>query len=312
MKMKLDVVIMATKKNLKTLKKSIPYIKKNIKHDAIYIVSSKNNQTEITDIKDVTFVDEDSVVSGMTFAAVADIMEELTGSKSRTGWYFQQFLKLGWAQRATGKYYVVIDADTFPLNQIDFVSEDERYEFTSKIEYNKPYFDTIDQLFHGRYKRVGDFSFVAEHMAFDVSIVKQMLKEIECCNPLKGNNFYEIILRSVNTADLPIAGFSEFETYGTYISINYPELVQMRKLRTLREAAYVLGGEPTKEQLEWAAQDYDIISIEVPEYSDKIFTRLTRNSFVQKHIHLSTIAKTRQNLRSVYRKMVGKKDMRFD
>ena len=32
MKMKLDVVIMATKKNLKTLKKSIPYIKKNIKH----------------------------------------------------------------------------------------------------------------------------------------------------------------------------------------------------------------------------------------------------------------------------------------
>lgn len=307
-----DVVILATKKNLRTLKESIPYIKKNIEHDVIYIVSSKKNQAEISDIKNVVFVDEDTVVPNMTFEAVAEIMEELIGSRSRTGWYFQQFLKLGWAQQATGKYYIVIDADTFPLNGIDFVSVDGKYKFTSKIEYNKPYFDTIDQLFHGRLKRVGDFSFVAEHMAFDVSIVKEMLEEIVGSNHQKGKSFYEIIMRSVNVADLPIAGFSEFETYGTYISIKYPELVIMRKLRTLREAAYVLGGEPTKEQLEWAANDYDIISIEVPEYSGKVFTRLTRKLFVQKHFHLSTIAKTRQNLRSVYRKIIGKNDMRFD
>ena len=307
-----NVIIMATEKNLKTLKESITYVKKNIDHNNIYIISSKKNKKEIDEIEGVRFIDEDTIVPGMNFTIVADKINNLVGSKKRTGWYYQQFLKLGWALKSNDKYYVVIDADTFPLNHIDFVDDMGRYKFTSKIEYNKPYFDTINKLFDGSISRVGDYSFVAEHMAFDSQIVRQMLSEIVARHPEKGSTFFEVILNSISVEDIPIAGFSEFETYGNYVSIKYPELVKMRKLHTLREAAYILGGSPSREQLDWASRDYDIISIEVPDYKDKVFTKISNSKITQNCIRLKTIARLRQNIRSVYRRVCRKKDMRFD
>lgn len=304
-----DVVILATQKNLRTLERTIPYVKKNIPCNSIYIIASKEIQSDINKIRDVKFVDEDLVYDGMSFEKIGNIIEELTGKRKKVGWYFQQFLKLAWTYHCKDKYYVVIDSDTYPLNKIEFVNNG-KYLFTKKIEYNKPYFDTIETLFDGQIKRVGNFSFVAEHMPFDCMIVKEMLDKIE--KKYANMPFYEAILRTINVEDLEKSGFSEFETYGSYIMTLYPEKVELRKLRTLREAAYTLGGMPSNEKLEWASEDFDIISIEVPDYGNTIFTWLGSLKFVRNIIHYRTLAKCRARIRTLYRRIIKKRDFKFD
>lgn len=306
-----DVIIMVTKKNIDTLKMMVPYVKHNISAGNIFVVASKSLKTEIEKIPHVIFQDEDHVVEGMSFSAVAALMQEISGVTNRTGWYFQQFLKLGWAYQCQNNYYIVIDADTFPLNKIDFTNQQGQYLFTQKAEYNKPYFDTLYNLFDGTLVKQGDFSFVAEHMAFDCLMTKEMLKEIVSRHPERGNTFYSVILHSINKEDLLKSGFSEFETYGTFVMTRYPQKAQLRRLRTLREAVYVLGDHPTEDQLSWAKNDYDIISIESSCYSTAL-TKLSQREWFRKIFRLRTIAQTRKKVRSIYRKMLGKPDFIFD
>lgn len=306
-----DVVVLVTEKNLETLKVAVPYVKTNISKGKIYVAASKKLKESIEKIDGVIFADEDEIVEGMTFSSVAEIMEKAIGSRKRTGWYFQQFIKLGWAKICKDKNYIVVDSDTLFLNEITFVDENGCYEFTQKKEYNKPYFDTLEKLFDGELVRQGDFSFVAEHMIFDCDIVNEMLSDIMKRHPERGSTFYEIIINSVNKEDLPRSGFSEFETYGTYIMTKYPDKVKLRTLRTFRESALILGGKPTQEQLDWAANDYDIISLELPNYKSGL-TKLTSLEITRKAVRLKTIADARKKVRSIYRRILGKKDLIFD
>ena len=230
----------------------------------------------------------------------------------RAGWYLQQLLKLSWAYKTEDPYYIVIDADTIPLNHLDFVTEDGRFLFTRKIEYNKPYFDTIETLFDGNLKRIVDFSFIAEHMVFSTNHVKHMLSMIEENNKIKGKKFWEKILYSINPKDIEKSGFSEFETYGNFMFKYYPELVEPRKIRTEREAVYLIGSSPSKKILDWASRDYDVISIESLDYKKTLITSLSSMSLIRRLLHLRTIAKWRRKIRSIYRKLLRKADFKFE
>ena len=170
-----ELVILATKKNLHTLQLAMPFYRKNLNAKAIFIIAPARIEQEIKIIPDVFFINEETVYVDLSFKKVAEILYKICGNSDKTGWYLQQFLKLAWAYRCRDKYYVVIDADTLPLNPISFIDKNGNYLFTSKIEFNKPYFDTIEKLFNGEVKRAGNFSFVAENMVFDCMFVKEML-----------------------------------------------------------------------------------------------------------------------------------------
>lgn len=307
-----DIIIPVAEKNIKTLYKTIPFVKENIDCDKIYVIANKRLERTISEIPGVTFFDEDEVFPGLSFESVDSIINSIISGRKRAGWYLQQFIEFGWAYKTEKRCFISIDADTFPLNKIDFIDEEGRYIFTKKIEYHKPYFDAIDKLFNGTIRRKEDFSFIAEHMIFDTAIMREMVEEIERNDNLEGTTFFEKILHSVNKEDLLFSGFADFETYGNYMLEKYPEKMQIRTLRTLREGTFLLGGDPTEEQLEWAKRDYDIVSIENANYKKTPMTRFVSLKITRKVFHLKTLARMRKKIRSVYRRIKGIPDFQFD
>ena len=243
-------------------KRNIPYIKKNISSN-ITIISSKKILRK--DLLGCAFIDENSLLPKLSFNEVSSYIKKLGGDPKNTGWYLQQFLKLGLAKNCRDEYYLVWDADTIPLNPIDFFDKNGRPYFNLKREYFYSYFRTIKNLFN--LKKGRPESFISEHMIFNSDVVREMLLKIEENNSILGENFWQKIL---NASELLAPDyvktdqrfFSEFETFGTYCEHFHPKLYATRKLRTLRRGTDFLGKTPSDEILDWAAKDFDTISFE--------------------------------------------------
>jgi hypothetical protein len=307
-----NVIIPAIRRNLNTLEYVIPYVTKNIRPMNIIIIANSDMKNDLRKFSEVQFFDEDKLMLGLTLEKVSELLFDICGEKKRAGWYFQQFIKMAWAYKCSEENYVVWDADTIPLNQVDFFTQDGKLVFTEKMEYNKPYFETIEKLFSGKVKKYNDKSFIAEHMIINRSYMKQVIDDINNNDSLNGSYFFEKILRAIDLDDIKHSGFSEFETYGNYVMRYYQKSYEFHKLRTLREGVYVIGVYPKKEQLIWAEKDYDIISIEYSSNPRKVISNLTRLKIIRKIFHLRTIVTFRNRCRSFYRKITGKKDLIFD
>ena len=308
---KYNVVIMATKKNLDMLRIMIPYCWKNLDAKAIYVVANENISDQVRNIDGVCYFDESKVYSGLTYDGIAEILKEIIGDGRRAGWYLQQFLKMAWCYIDEAEDYVVIDADTIPLNPILFKNNGE-YLFTRKIECHKPYFETLNRLFNGKIYRKEDYSFIAEHMMFNSDYMAEIISSIEQNDSIKGNSFFEKILYSISPADIGYSGFSEFETYGNYMQIMHPDKVNIRRLRTQREAGVLLGNSPSKEQLLWAQKDYDIISIEDSDYKTTLAILLSKNKVFRKFVSMKTMAHVRSLVRNFYRRLIKKESYTYE
>ncbi len=306
-----DIIILATTKNVPILNISLPYIRKKLDWDGNYVVAN-HKDFDVLQQLDVELIDENTIFPNLSYVSVANVIDEIIGERKRAGWYLQQFIKMAWSLKTEKPYYVVFDADTIPLNQIQYISNNDRYLLTQKKEFHKPYFDTISRLFSDDIKRSVNGSFIAENMIIDTLIMKTMIEDIESNTNIKGDSFFEKILNAINIEDLLGSGFSEFETYGNYIYSKFPEKVELRTLKTCRESMQIIGSSPSAEQLEWAAKDYEIISIEASDYNKTFLTRLTGFSFFRKIFRMKTIAKLRTGIRSKYRKLIGKEDYVFD
>jgi len=208
-----EIVVPAATKNINLLIKLIlPRLRLYFPENPIIVLTSINNFPEDIEVSGVVFMDEDTVIDGLTLEKVLALLEFRIGSGDRAGWYFQQFLKLGWAFRSTFKHYLVWDADTIPLRKIDFFDECDKVYFTPKDEYHVPYFTTLEKIFDGAVKKKTPYSFIAEHMMIDCQLMKEMIARITP-EPL----FWERIIDCISTSDLAGSGFSEFETFGNYV-----------------------------------------------------------------------------------------------
>ncbi len=261
-----DVYLILNYVNWPQAQKYLPYIKKNLGAKRIIVVSSKKILEN--DLEGCDFLDESSELletCGISFDAVREFIIKLGGDPKNTGWYLQQFLKLGISRICKKEYYLVWDADTVPLTNLSFFDKDNKPIFNLKREYLEVYFKTIHNLFD--IKKSTKESFISEHMMFNVSIVREMLRKIESLDKYIGTFFWQKILNasemlSPDTRKNDQRYFSEFETYGTYCDIFYPKLYAKRKLRTLRYGVSFLGVDPDDEILNWAANDFDTISFE--------------------------------------------------
>lgn len=263
--MKYDVIIPCAEKDFSFLPKVILYIRKNlIDADIVYILCNEKCVRRFRkwgkNYGQVVALNENNIVEGLSFNAVSKILQEKTGSHSvLTGWYLQQFLKYAFARTKYAKdYYLSWDADTLPISPINFFSAEGNPVFTKKFEYHKPYFETINSVLE--IDKTADFSFIAEHMMFKTSIVKDLLDEIEKKH-IKGNTWYEKILY-VPTKDPKNVFFSEFETYGTYCYVKYPNLYKTQQLNTFRCGGMIKGRNISDKQLELLAIDLHTISFE--------------------------------------------------
>ena len=244
-------------------KKTIPYLMNNIASEKFYIVSSK--EILKNDLLGCEFLDENKILEGLNFDSVKNEIAKNGADTKNAGWYLQQFLKLGIAKICSDEYYLVWDADTIPLNKIDFFDKSGKPFFNLKREYFEAYFRTIKNIFG--LKKQKNESFISEHMLFKTSVVLEMLEKIESNKKLYGNSFWQKILTASNLLHKDFIKtdqrfFSEFETYGTYCTAFYPDLYSYRKLRTLRPGTDFLGKNPDDEILDWASKDFDTISFE--------------------------------------------------
>lgn len=267
--MSYNAIIMVTPPKIDILKISFPYLLKNLGNDLnkIILVANDSNRPIIEKAfgneNRVEFLNEEAIMEGLTLAKIKSIMYSICGKTSRAGWYYQQFLKMAYSYICRDDFYLVFDSDTIPLHPIPYFGEDKKPSFITKIEYHKPYFDTIEVLFDGKVSRVNEKeSFIAENMMISKTIMQEMIERIMSNDHLTGMTFYERIMHAIDSSIIRATGFSEFETYGNYVMTYHSDEYHKIKLRTQRLGAFIVGDHPTAEQLEWVSHDYDIISIE--------------------------------------------------
>lgn len=288
MEQKFDVIVPMTPDNLPVFRMNVEWMKKNLSCRRILVIGAEALAEPSRDLG-VEFIQEDTLIEGMTLKNIKARIEERLGNGKRAGWYFQQFLKLAYAYVCEDEYYIVWDADTVPLHKIPHMT-DGHPVFTKKEEMEPAYFETLDRLFDGEVKRCGEFSFICENMIMNVRIMKEMLEDIMNQPGLQGDSFWERILSAVSDENLPGSGFSEFETYGNYVMTYYPELYRLRTLRGMRKGAEFFGMSPSHKQLEWAAKSYDTIAFERWSYHHKLVGGICRNPLVRALVPLSFLA----------------------
>lgn len=260
-----DVIIPIAAKDISFLSYVIKYIRKNlIDAKSIYIITNKKNFKNRVfkkiDDCELTLLDENDLIEGLTFTRVKELLVS-RGWYNSPGWYMQQFLKMGFAQTKYARnYYLSWDSDTLPLSKIQFF-EGNHPVFTIKTENHKAYFETIKNLLGLEVNR--DFSYIAEHMMFDTKIMNEMLTNINNTS-FDGITWFEKIISSCNFNSIfPGPHFSEFETYGEYCAVYYPNLYKHQELATFRGAGCIRGRHPNKDILDRLSFDLDTASFEL-------------------------------------------------
>ena len=284
-----DVILPVAPKDVANLELCIQKIQENICPEKIVVIANKLVKDSIPFSCQVEFCDEDQLMKNLTMDQVKKIILDITGSETRSNWYFQQFLKMAYAYQCPHDYYLVWDSDTIPLNNIRFWRDnngEEQCLFSMYHHIHTPYFDTLNTLFNGKVKRLTKESFIVEHMMINRKIMRELIHDIEVNDQLHGTCFFEKILHAIHINDISYAGFSEFETYGNYVLNYYPNAYAVRNLRTYRQGAMVIDySQINNHVLNWIAKDYDTISFEEHGYN-RVFGFLRKKGafFVRRRI----------------------------
>lgn len=257
-----DVVIPIKADDWKKAARTIEGVRKFIRPRDIVIIASQALLQDVSfQASQCRFIDENELLEGLTLPRCRELMATHGMEASRVGWYFQQFLKLGYAFTCKDDYYLVWDADLIPLREITFFQEDGKPIFDLKPEYHAPYFDSIEKLLG--YDKAIPESFIAEHMLMHAGMVREMLACMEkyADGSLKGKRWYEKVLHAASQTGSP-SGFSEFETLGTFVMHRYPDAYALRKLKTFRFGGMIFPCNVEEKYLAWVAQELDTISFE--------------------------------------------------
>lgn len=201
----LDVIIPSTASDLDNIPIIIECLMANLSDGLgkVFVVSNG-----VKEVGSVEFINEAELV-GFTKNSFN------IGIGNRNGWVFQQLIKLSGDKVSTTDDFLVLDADHFLLKPHKFV-DGGKYKFYTSSEYHHPYFSTMDRLFCGRYSKLLDKSFISDKMVLNKAVLREMKDEIESVN---GIDWREAVLKSYPNGNF--CGFSEFETYGTFILSNH-------------------------------------------------------------------------------------------
>ncbi|GGA02408.1 hypothetical protein GCM10008018_55660 [Paenibacillus marchantiophytorum] len=203
----IDVLIPAIEKDLGTLPFVIDSVRKYVKHPIREIIIVAPRKQRILDLcakKGCRFVHEDTVLP----ITKKDIHYQ-SKSWDRSGWLYQQLLKLNGDKLCSSDYYMVIDADTVLIRPHVFKVGDKTVFYCRNWSQNE-YFNTYKKLM-GR-NRSSRISFVTHYMLFEKSKVKQLKQAIASKH---NRSWYSAIMRSMNKSKQ--FAFSEFETYGNFL-----------------------------------------------------------------------------------------------
>jgi hypothetical protein len=212
----IDVIIPAIPVDLPVLPYVINGLRKNLLHPIGRILVISPDSSEIKEFCDsyrCDFVDESRVLP----FGVNDINLKINGL-NRSGWIFQQLLKLNADTLSKKKHCLVIDADTILTRPQAFITKGKEV-INCSDEFHKPYF-TIYQKITGE-QNLFPLSFVTHHMLLSLEKLRALKNKIELHAK---QPWYNAILQNLDKTEF--SSFSEYETYGNFVRTNYPHEIE--------------------------------------------------------------------------------------
>jgi hypothetical protein len=297
---KYKLIVPTTVRDLNHLLSNINSFFKFLPISKIIVIGNFKIQLILPTREDIVFLDEEKIVN---FNNVENLIRKKTNfeiSSKRTGWYVQQFIKIGYARICDDEYYLLWDSDTIPLKKITLFFNGKPV-FNLKTEKHIPYFQTIKKLFPDL-KKIIKKSFISEHMIIHTKTMLEMIDEIETNSEITGRDFIEKIIDSIDIKELPFSGFSEFETYGTFVSNKYSENYVFKNWKSLRYGNFfVKSDELDYDKIDWLGKYYNAVSFEKTHQNSLFGTRimncLIKNKCSAKNLLLiSTIIRVKRKL----------------
>ncbi|MFZ4100233.1 MAG: DUF6492 family protein [Chlamydiia bacterium] len=224
-----DVVIPCTEKDLPVLEHAIDGIRRHVKGVERIFVVSKNHLTDQAEwVPEVSYPFTLEQVGIELFqgdeAAYRAAVEE---GFQRTGWYFQQLLKLYWpaAHPEGTEYYLVVDADVVFMRDVSFFYGTTPC-YCPGDEYSVPYFNHMVRLLPGL-RRMQRVSGIAHHMLFHRDTLAALFSQVQDRHECP---FWKAFLHEVDPEDRSCSGASEYEIYFNYLLLRHTGM----KIRPLR------------------------------------------------------------------------------
>ena len=236
---------------------------------------NKDRSENLFENENISFIAENDLVPYDKVNKVYDILKAKTTlpNPSSVNWYYQQFLKMAYSERCEAEYYLCWDSDTIPLKKIDMFSADGKPYLDTKTECNPTYFTTIERLFG--YSKIIEKSFISEHMLFSKSLMQELIDDINK-TPYEGESFYEKTMNAVGSDNLVI-GFSEFETYGTWIGMKHSSTYKLRNWKSFRNLSFFVNiNDFNQEDIDWLSKDYHAVTFEKYQETEPLLTDLFR------------------------------------
>ena len=271
-----DLVTCVGAKDVAKFKVFLPLIKRNIRPNRIFVIAHKNLKAQLA-YAGTSFIDEDLAIPGLTYDRLREWIRAINpGAAERTGWYFQQFLKMGACRiSALEDYYLIWDSDLAPFRPLTFFDNDGTVLLAPGTHQHSAYFTTLRNLLP-EIPPPGPVSLVSEHLMVKTAIMNELIEKI-AMEP--NGNWVMNCLRAIRPEDLPYSGFSEYETYGHYMAANYPASFRVRELKYLRS-----GGTCAKEPGRWfliaCSAFFDIGAFErwSPSLSSRVTARIRQTA----------------------------------
>lgn len=225
----IDVLIPAVGKDAGTLPAVVRSVRRHVKHPIGQILIVAPKQEKILALcrrLGCRFVHENTVLP-----ITKRHIHYASAKWERSGWLFQQLLKLSGDTLCKAENFLVIDADTVLIRPHVFLSGNKTVFYCRN--WSQPeYFRTYRKLM-GR-GRASHLSFVAHYMLFNKSKLARLKRAIEARHH---TSWYAAIMRAMDKSK-PYA-FSEFETYGNFVyALNPAGIIRRRALNKSLQTSF--------------------------------------------------------------------------
>lgn len=244
----MDVLIPAIDKDMGTLPLVIDSLRRYVQHriGTIYIVSPKSDRIRrLCANKKCTFIDEKTVLP-----ITKKHIRYGTARWDRSGWLYQQLLKMNGDKISKAPFFLVIDADTILIRPHVF-RKDGKTIFYYRSWSQPEYFRTYHKLMG--VKAPSPKSFVTHYMLFEKAQLTRLKQVIETRH---GKPWFHAIIQSINRKKQ--FGFSEYETYANYLYSKQPARMILRK--SLNKALHSRASSLSQKKLDSLAKNHRSLS----------------------------------------------------
>lgn len=264
----MEYLLPVSKRDIEIANITIQSILRNNTNSKI-IVLTKTENTNLFINPNTTILDEDKIIDGLSFDSIRVYLKSLFDSTERTGWYFQQFLKMAYSLISEGDY-IIWDSDTFMLKNISFVVNNQQILYYKNVIEHESYKRTFNSLLPD-VTFIKDRSFVNEIMYVDKSVMIDIISSIES---RFSKPFYQAILDNICSSDY-FAGFSEYATYSNYV-MHFRSNYRTVRAKHFREGTRIFGEVPILQDLKCISKQYNTISFEKWHKKIEVNSRLRK------------------------------------